>query len=193
MISLKMALVSAVAFAGGAFFVSPVPQAIAAIIATDVQCTGCVGTPDLAGNAVTAAKIKDGEVKSADIGFAAVTNDDIALDTIDSFMIKNNALLAVDLAPDSVGASELQGVSKLIFAKCIPFYNIKPGEIQGRDCSVPGVAAGDFVVVTANSGITCLIPTLAHSFAGGITVNVKNTCNLIYNGGQNMSVIVFQK
>ena len=65
-------------------------QAIAAVIATDVQCAGCVGTSDLAGNAVTAAKIKDNEVKAAEI------------------------------ATDAVGAAELQGVTKLLFGQCVP-------------------------------------------------------------------------
>ncbi len=61
MISTKIASIIAIAaFAAGSLFSPPVQQAIAAVIATDVQCTGCVGTSDVAGNAITAAKIKDG-------------------------------------------------------------------------------------------------------------------------------------
>src|SRR5919204_471918 len=90
MISIKVASIMAIAgFAAGSFFAPPVQQAIAAVIATDVQCTGCVGTPDLAGNAVTAAKVKDGEIKAAEI------------------------------ATDAVGAAELQGVTKLLFGQCV--------------------------------------------------------------------------
>ena len=59
MISVKYASIFVVAaFAAGSIFAPPVQQAIAAVIATDVQCTGCVGTTDLAGNGVTSAKSK---------------------------------------------------------------------------------------------------------------------------------------
>ena len=54
MISLKVGIIMAAMFAAGAFLAPPVQQAIAAVIATDVQCTGCVGTSDVAGNAITA-------------------------------------------------------------------------------------------------------------------------------------------
>ena len=54
------------ALVAGSFLAPPVQQAIAVVIATDVQCTGCVGTPDVAGNAITAVKIKDSEVKAAE-------------------------------------------------------------------------------------------------------------------------------
>src|SRR5574338_302778 len=91
MTSVKIASILAVAaFAAGSFLASPVQQAIAAVIATDVQCTGCIGTSDVAGSTVTSAKIKDGEVKAADI------------------------------ATDAVGAAEIQGVTKLLFGQCAP-------------------------------------------------------------------------
>src|ERR1044071_5116857 len=89
MISIKIVSIIAIgAFAAGSLFAPPVQQAIAAVIATDVQCTGCVGTSDVAGNAITATKIKDGEVKAAEI------------------------------ATDAVGGAELQGVTKLLFGVC---------------------------------------------------------------------------
>src|SRR5574338_587180 len=100
MISTKLASIIAIAaFAGGSLFAPPVQQAIAAVIATDVQCTGCVGSSDLAGNAVTAAKIKDGEVKAAEIAANAVGSSEIAA--------------------DAVGANEIQGVTKLMFQKYV--------------------------------------------------------------------------
>lgn len=51
------------AFVTGFFLVAPLQQALAAVIATDVQCNGCVGTPDLASNAVTYQK--DGALSCA--------------------------------------------------------------------------------------------------------------------------------
>lgn len=41
--------------------------------ATDVACTGCVGTGDIANNAVNSTKIADGSIKSSDLGTNAVT------------------------------------------------------------------------------------------------------------------------
>ena len=51
-------------FAASSLSAPPVQQAIAAVIATDVQCTGYVGTSDLADNAITEAKMKDGEANN---------------------------------------------------------------------------------------------------------------------------------
>ena len=79
MISTRItAIIAVVAFAAGGFVMSPVPQAIAAVIATDVQCTGCVGTADLAGNAVTSAKIAGSAVQSSDIKDKGIAAIDIA-------------------------------------------------------------------------------------------------------------------
>lgn len=98
MISVRIATIIAIAaFAIGAFVMSPVPQAIAAVIATDVQCTGCVGTADLAGNAVTSVKIKDGEVKT----------DDIAAGAVGSLRIKDNDVKTQDIAPGAVTKAKL--------------------------------------------------------------------------------------
>lgn len=83
MISVRIATIIALgAFAAGGFVMSPVPQAIAAVIATDVQCTGCVGTADLGGNAVTSAKLKDGEVKTEDIAASAIGSMGSFLDSL---------------------------------------------------------------------------------------------------------------
>ena len=99
MISVKTSLFLLATFIAGAFVASPVPQAIAAIIATDVQCTGCVGTADMAGNAVTSLKIKDGEVKSADLASNVVTSAKIASNTVQSSDIRDGTIEAVDIAP----------------------------------------------------------------------------------------------
>ena len=98
MVSVRIATFIAIAaFAAGGFVMSPVPQAIAAVIATDVQCTGCVGTADMAGNAITSVKIKDGEVKT----------DDIAAGAVGSLRIKDNDVKAQDIASGAVGTSEI--------------------------------------------------------------------------------------
>jgi len=150
MINPKMVGLMVAAFAAGSFFSSPVPAAIAAVIATDVQCAGCVGTSDLAGNAVTAPKIKDGEVKAAEI------------------------------ATDAVGASEIKGVSKLIFSECTQPYSasISPGQEAIIYCTVTGASPGDSIVAARSDGINgCFDITNAWVFSSNtVQVRLNNVC-----------------
>jgi hypothetical protein len=171
MISVKIASIIAIAaFATGSFFAPPVQQAIAAVIATDVQCTGCVGTSDLAGNGVTAAKIKDSEVKAAEI------------------------------ATDAVGAAEIAGVTKMLFAKCeisdaVGNTNVPSGEAVGVGCNINGVTADDQIVANANWVGSCfatggIVPGTNH-----VSVALLNTCNYTDNVGTKgyISLIVYHK
>ena len=167
MISLKLGAIIIGAFAAGAFVMSPVPQAIAAVIATDVQCTGCLGTADLAGNAITATKIKDNEVKAAEI------------------------------AANAVGASELQGVTKLEFRECsISFATpISSGFTSSGLCPMPGLTTSDKVIVTKEHGNPCFLAANAVPENGNIRIYLVNACNntgvpgvmtyavMVYRGG----------
>ncbi len=167
MISVKYAIIIAIgAFASGSFFASPVPQAIASTIANDVQCSGCVGTSDLAGNAVTSAKIKNGEVK------------------------------AIDIATDAVGASELQGVTKLIFKLCSfsDPASLSPGFGTVADCAVPGATTADRVIATnSGSGDNCFAVTNAKVISADLVrVTLRNVCaasDLL--GSATIAIIVF--
>ena len=185
MISVRFATIIAIAaFAAGGFVMSPVPQAIAAVIATDVQCTGCVGTADLASNGVTSVKIKDGEIKT----------DDIAVSAIGSARIKDNDVKAQDLAPDSVGASEMQGVTKLIFGTCT--FNgqssIPEGSLAGNACFISGVAPGDKVSVTKENGNACFAIVNSIAQTGSVLINYGNVCTTTQNAGtMTFSVIVY--
>ncbi len=181
MISVKYAIIIAVgAFAAGAIFASPVPQAIASTIANDVQCTGCVGTSDLAGNAVTAAKIKDGEVKAAEIA--------------------SNAVGSSEIATDAVGASEIQGVTKLLFGQCKADSTegttmLDSGEGIFIECSISGVDADDSAVASHNEASGCfkvggVLPT-----TNVVNVLITNECSVTtqFGTGSDISVIVFDK
>ena len=170
MISVKIALVMLIgAFAFGSFLAPPVQQAIAAVIATDVQCMGCVGTSDVAGNSITGAKIKDGEVKAAEI------------------------------ATDAVGATELQGVTKLLFAKCVPTVaeatTSRPaGTVFDKTCFINGASADDSAVVTFNDGAFCF-KTTADTDNGSVQVRLHNTCPIAtpLGEGSTISIIVYHK
>lgn len=178
------------AFAAGSFFAPPEQQAIAAVIATDVQCTGCVGTADLAGNAVTSVKIKDGEVKT----------EDIAASAIGSARIKDNDVKAQDLAPDSVGASELQGVSKLLFHQCAltsgeQATGLPPnGGILYIDCEISGVDSDDTAIVTLIGASGCIHTSQVNMETNNVEVQLFNDCPFTAAIGlARIAVVVFDK
>ena len=158
------------AFAAGSFLAPPVQQAIAAVIATDVQCAGCVGTSDVAGNAITAAKIKDNEVKAAEI------------------------------ATDAVGAAELQGVTKLMFAKCALTSHEAGGSVPAGsgivvNCTINGVVADDQVIATGNYMNSCIIAAEAEAGTGKVALVLHNTCSSTQAPGTNsfVSLVVYHK
>ena len=171
MINLKIGAIIIGAFVAGSLFSPPVQQAIAAVIATDVQCTGCVGTADVAGNAITAAKIKDGEVKAAEI------------------------------ATDAVGASELQGVTKLVFAQCkadsTESANMVPaGSEMALKCDIAGLDDNDSVLATLNNSGNCFEINRAAVSSEGSWVNVvlHNQCQITINpGAVTIGIVVYDK
>lgn len=145
----------AAALMAGAFLASPELRAYASTIANDVICTGCVGTTDLANNAVTAAKIKDGEVKAAEI------------------------------ATDAVGAAELQGVTKLQFGECVLTDAEKTKVVPAastllKTCNIAGVDDDDLAIATLNisfGGISSCFPMVyVVTESGHVNVIFKNTC-----------------
>ena len=65
-----------------------------------------------------------------------------------SAKIKDGEIKAADIATDSVGARQLLGVDKLLYGTCNPFMDLSPNEIDTFSCSVLGTAAGDSVLAT---------------------------------------------
>jgi hypothetical protein len=181
MISVRVASIIAIAaFATGSFFAPPVQQAIAAVIATDVQCTGCVGTSDLAGNGVTAAKIKDSEVKAAEIATGAVG--------------------ASEIATDAVGAAELQGVTKLLFGECIftaeeVEMTRTAGSSYQKFCNINGVDYDDSAMATLNNSNPCLEIQRAVIGIDIVYVQFKNDCpsDEALGNGAKIAVMVYDK
>ena len=176
MINVKIALIVAVAaFAAGSLFAPPVQQAIAAVIATDVQCTGCVGTSDVAGNAITAAKIKDGEVKAAEIGTDAVTAD------------------------------EIKGVNKLLFGQCSTSDVVGQKALDGgfivARCSISGADSDDSVIATLNGGsgndfcfgVNRAYVESANVVAVYLTDHCETTDPITYGSNNPLSIMVYDK
>jgi hypothetical protein len=172
MISVKIASIIAIAaFATGSFFAPPVQQAIAAVIATDVQCTGCVGTADLAGNAITAAKVKDGEIKAAEI------------------------------ATDAVGAAELAGLTKFIFGQCNPSSIVgiifSADASATAPCNISGVDTDDSIIVTLDGNANfCFGADSAHIATNNVvSVLIRNHCpaTQTFQSGSSIGIMVYDK
>ena len=182
MINAKIAGMLVAAFMAGAFFTSPVQEAIAAVIATDVQCTGCVGTADLAGSAVTNSKLTNGAVNSAKIG--------------------DNSITAADIATDAVGASELQGVTKLLFGQCDltneeDTISLSPGFGYTKTCTIGGVDSDDTILatMTEGGGNSCMAITKTNSISGAVQVTFRNVCTSSSSPGAGamMALMVYDK
>jgi len=166
----KWLAIVAVALVTGSFLASPELRAYASTIANDVICNGCVGTTDLAGNSVTAAKIKDAEVKAAEI------------------------------AADAVGASEIQGVTKLIFAQCSPTATQKSATTPPQtgfavQCSVSGSDSDDSASATLNDTSHCFRVASADPANNLVNVTVKNECTFNASLGalSSIALIVYDK
>ena len=161
MISVKYALVIVAAFLAGSFFTPPVQQALAAVIATDVQCTGCVGAADLASSAVTTTKL--------------------ASNSVNGGKISDGTISAADLGPNSVRASEIKGVSKLIFASCTLTFPDNTFSAGGYPCKVTGARPGDQVVATLHSNGSCSQSPLLFST---VIVNNDQVSLIMQNNSQ---------
>ena len=103
----------------------------------------------------------------------------------------------MDIGPDAVGASELKGVSRLIFgAPCTITFLAKSGGLGSFDCPAPGAKIGDHVVATLQSNWVCGGTPLLYSARvvyidkATLTISWDTTCP----GAENVqaSVIVYQ-
>jgi hypothetical protein len=167
----KWLAVVAVAFVAGSFIASPDLRAFAANTVFSADIVdGEVKTVDLAGNAVTAAKIKDGEVKAAEI------------------------------ATDAVGAAELQGVTKLQYAKCTPDNTEANKETTAGthlivSCTVNGLEFTDQVVATVNGASGCFDMGRVTIYQSDVQVWLRNECTntAIAGNAYHIDLIIFKK
>ena len=141
------------AFVAGSFIASPELRAFAA-------------------NTVFSADIVDGEVKTADLGTNAVT----------AAKVKDGEIKAAEIATDAVGAAELQGVTKLMFAHCVPTNAVATTSVDQTKsntivCNIAGVDEDDDVIATFNkNGNACFAVSGTFISAGTVKVVIRNTC-----------------
>lgn len=120
-----------------------------------------VNTRNIANNAITSAKIEDGQVKTPDIANNAVTSSKIAsggVDTTDladnsvtSDKIVDGSITAADLAPSTglLGNEKQIAASTVLFDTCsIDFSSVHAHQLVFAFCPVKGARIGDKVLVT---------------------------------------------
>ena len=107
---------------------------------------------------------------------------------------------AADIATDAVGAAEIQGVTKLLFAKCDltdgeSSTNIAPGNGIDISCSIAGVTSSDQATATFNEGFSCFAIAGVKLVSGSANVSIQNVCNSTINPGDNsfISLIIYRK
>jgi hypothetical protein len=104
---------------------------------------GQVKTPDIANNAITTSKIPNGAIETNDFSDNSVTSEKIADGTI------TNADLSPGTSLPSASSEKLRGVSHVIFDTCsIDFSSVLAHQLVFASCPVPGVRIGDKVIVT---------------------------------------------
>jgi hypothetical protein len=109
---------------------APEQLAEATAAATDVVCSGCVGTTDIASSAVTSAKIGSGQVANSDIATNAVTGSKIS-DTsgVASVDIVNGQVTSNDIADGTIKHNDIASgtlIPSLTYAAS-PTTTIAPG------------------------------------------------------------------
>jgi hypothetical protein len=133
--------------------------------------------------------------------FHPVTSSEIQDGTIQSVDIGTSQVKAEDIAADAVGASELQGVTKLLFGECVltsaeATTVVPAGARKTIECSISGVDDNDNVVATlTNPSVVCFSVVGAITDPGKVSVTLWNHCvsPTAIGVGSTIGVIVFDK
>lgn len=140
--------------------------------ATDVRCTQCINTSDVAANAITTAKIKNGTIKAADIANNAITSEairggaikttNIAGSAIISEKIKDGEVKTDDISTDAITSAKIKdGQVKTadISASAITSAKIKNGQVKTADLALNAVTLDNLSVSLRNT-INDLVATV---------------------------------
>ena len=97
--------------------------------------------------------------------------------------IKNSQVKASDIAVDAVGASEIQGVSKLLFAEC-KVSSSEASILRAPDavavifCSISGVDNDDNAIASLEEGVSnCFALESTLTATNLVRVNLRNNCD----------------
>ena len=116
---------------------APEQLAEATAAASDLVCSGCVGTSDIADSAVTGSKIGSGQVANSDLGSSAVTGSKIS-DTagVQSVDIVNGQVTTEDIASGAIAINHHVIIGAPV--------NVEPGETTSTtiDCPAGEIMTG---------------------------------------------------
>jgi hypothetical protein len=129
-----------------------------------------------------------------------VGSSDIINESILSEDIKNSQVKASDIATDAVGAAELQGVTKLLFAQCgltsTEANTSVPASLYLTvQCTISGVDSDDTAIATRDNGANNCFPIVHTQLnAGEVNVTFKNVCSSSATpGASTIALIVYDK
>jgi hypothetical protein len=148
------------------------------------------------GGIIVAAFIAGAFVASPELrAYAANTvgSSDIIDESILSRDIKNGQVKKSDIAADAVGASELVGVTKLIFTECAVNNNnvLVHGGTFAFNCHTSGVEVNHKVIAT-NKNNGCYGVTRVNSGPDNVNIALSNNCaSPIAYGSGTVSIIVY--
>ena len=152
----------------------------------------------IVGAFVTGAFIASPELRA----YAADTvgSSDIIDESIQSVDIKNGQVKASDIATDAVGAAEIVGVTKLLFAQCKADSTEGTTSVPGGGdldvkCSISGVDSDDSAIAMKNKGNGCFEVYEALVSANQVLLGTRNECSVpaMLGTGSDFSVIVYDK
>ena len=169
------------AFAAGSFLASPELRAFAA-------------------DTVGSADIIDGSIQSIDIGNAQVKLADLAGNSVNSGKVVDNSITAADIGVDAVGASEIQGVTKLSFGQCALTDTqmntpVNAGSLLTITCNITGVDGDDNAFAMVNNVSPCFSASQAGPSTGKVFVELRNNCDFAQTTGKvaSIAVLVYDK
>ena len=155
------------------------------------------------GGIISAAFVAGAFIASPELrAYAANTigSADIIDESIQSVDIKNSQVKASDIATDAVGAAEIVGVTKLLFASCSTDEAVggsaTPNAALNVTCTIPGVDSSDHVIATLKGGHNfCYFPQNVVPASGKVFVLLSGVCQSApdFVAGDRISLIVYDK
>jgi hypothetical protein len=125
---------------------APEQLAEATTAATDVVCSGCVGSTDIGTGQVRSVDIGDGQVASQDIGTGQVRSVDIGDGQVGSVDIGTGQVASVDIQDNTITSADLGNVISIVQGQ--PF-GIGAGASSGGNVDCPSgkiLTGGGFLV-----------------------------------------------
>jgi hypothetical protein len=135
------AVVISVGYITALAILAPQQLAEATAAATDLVCSGCVGTTDIADSAVTSAKIGSGQVGNSDIANDAVGSAKIAAGQVGNSDLASNAVTSAKIAAGQVANSDI-ATSAVTTGKISDTNGVRSVDIVNNEVTAVDIGVG---------------------------------------------------